>query len=161
MAVPQARAGNKWFTAHHYSLNSFPNSEQLQDLLKAVFVIAKGDGVISDSERHFFGGYLDAVGLPDSLHEFVQTYQGNDTLEHLLANSQAINDATKRVILYTAILVSGADGYADGEHAATLKAGAILGVSADVVNQLADQYRAEAKLAEARKALLFPHGQPW
>jgi len=160
MAVPHSRAGHKWFTQHHYGINTFPNDDHLEVLLKAVLVIAKGDGAISPEERNFFIGYLDAVGLPENRHNWPKDYQGDDRLEDLLAGSGALNDNTKRIILYTAILVSAVDGYHEGEHASVVKAGAILGVSEDVVNQIADQYRAEAKAFQQRNALLFANGRP-
>lgn len=46
------------------------------------------------------------------MHEWVKTYEGKDKLEDIIqTNSDAINDATKRCIIYTAMIVAGADGY--------------------------------------------------
>jgi len=142
-------------------MDRFPGNEHLIELLKAVFVCAGGDNVISEEERTFFFGYLDSVGLPESLHEFVKTYDGKDSLEELLSTSSAINEATKRVILYTAMLVAGADGFADAEREAVLRAGKILGVSDDVVLQIEAQYRKDVQNTADRVALLFPEGNPW
>jgi len=161
MSITLERQGPKWFNNWWYGMNSFPNNDHSHALLKAVFVIARGDGVISNAERAFFFGYLDAVGLPESLHDFVRNYEGTDRLEDLLAGAEYINDATKRAILYTAILVAGADGYAEGEREATRRAANILGVSEHVINELEAQFFAEEKLRASRIALLFPNGHPW
>lgn len=44
-------------------MDSFPNDKNLLDLIKAVFICAGGDGEVSQTERDFFFGYLDAVGI--------------------------------------------------------------------------------------------------
>jgi hypothetical protein len=61
--VQQARAGSRWVTSWIYGMESFPNDKNLLDLIKAVFICAGGDGQVSQTEREFFFGYLDAVGM--------------------------------------------------------------------------------------------------
>jgi len=128
---------------------------------RRVFICVRGDGVISDKERQFFLGYLDAVGAPESLHPLINTYQGTDKLEDLLKDAKAINENTKRAIVYTAIIVSGADGYAPGEHNEIVKMAGLLGVSAEVVKQIEDQYFEDQKQNEKRYQVLFPGTHPW
>ena len=42
----------------------------------------------------------------------MKTYEAKDALEDVMKeNPKAINEATKRCIIYTAMLVAGADGY--------------------------------------------------
>jgi hypothetical protein len=42
----------------------------------------------------------------------VKTYPAKETLDEVMkANPNAINDSTKRVIIYTAMIVAGSDGY--------------------------------------------------
>lgn len=129
--------------------------------MKAVFVCVKGDGVISQAERDFFFGYLDAVGIPESFHEFVRTYQGDDSLKDLLSESSGVSDVTKRVILYTAVIVSAADGYAEGEHAAIVKAAEALGLTEADVHEIEEQWKRDEANKQQRLKTLFPLGNPW
>jgi len=142
-------------------MDFFPSDEHTIELLKAVFICVRGDGEISDKERQFFLGYLDAVGAPESLHPLINTYQGTDTLEELLKDAKAINENTKRAIIYTAIIVSGADGYAPVEHDEIVKMAGIMGVSADVVKQIEEVYFEDQKANEKRYKVLFPGTHPW
>eukprot|EP00026_Physarum_polycephalum_P018196 Phypoly_transcript_19699.p1 GENE.Phypoly_transcript_19699~~Phypoly_transcript_19699.p1 ORF type:complete len:168 (+),score=35.36 Phypoly_transcript_19699:158-661(+) len=160
--VKPATAGSHWVTNWIYGMDSFPSDKNLLDLIKAVFICAGGDGEVSKTERDFFFGYLDAVGIPASLHEFVKTYPAKESLEDVMkANPSAINEATKRVIIYTAIIVAGSDGYADGEHTQIVKMAAKLGVDNSVVDQIRKQYEADQKLRQERISLLFPGEHPW
>eukprot|EP01100_Stratorugosa_tubuloviscum_P006823 TRINITY_DN289_c0_g4_i2.p1 TRINITY_DN289_c0_g4~~TRINITY_DN289_c0_g4_i2.p1 ORF type:complete len:169 (+),score=44.38 TRINITY_DN289_c0_g4_i2:113-619(+) len=158
----QQRIGAQWFAKWFYGMDGFPVRDHALELIKAVFIVAGGDGSISETERNFFLGYLDAVGLPDDLHEFFKTYPGNERLEDILANSQSIkDDSAKRSILYTAILVAGSDGYAQGEHDQVVKFGAILGLSAEDVAQVEALAEAEKKQGEERRRILFRGNNPW
>ena|SRR3990167_2401435 len=158
----QQRPGAHWFGKWFYGIDGFPVKEHALELIKAVFTVAGGDGSISDVERNFFLGYLDAVGLPEELHEFIKTYPGGEKLEDILANAQGIkDDSAKRSILYTAILVASADGYAAGEHDQVVKFAGILGVSAEDVAEIEALAEAERKQGEERRRILFRGNNPW
>ena len=60
--VQQERAGSRWLTNWFYGMNSFPSEKNTFALLQAVFICAAGDGQVSQEERDFAFGYLDAVG---------------------------------------------------------------------------------------------------
>ena len=158
----QERHGSRWLTNWLYGMDCFPSNDHVMSLLKAVFICAAGDGKISDEERNFAFGYLDAVGVPDSMHDFIKNYQGKeDKLEDLINNKDAINEQTKRCIIYTAIIVAGADGYDDKEHEVVVKMAGRLGVDGAIVNQIRDQYQTDMKEREKRINLLFPGEHPW
>jgi len=160
--VQQERAGSRWVTSWIYGMDSFPNDKDLLDLVKAVFICAKGDGEISKTERDFFFGYLDAIGVPESLHEWVKTYPATDSLDEVMkANPEAINESTKRLLVYVAMLVAGSDGYADSEHEQIVKMANKLGVDNEVVNQIRVQYETDLRVRKERVALLFPGDHPW
>jgi hypothetical protein len=80
--VKQATAGAQWVTSWIYGMDSFPNDKNLLDLIKAVFICAAGDGEVSKTERDFFFGYLDAVGMSVSMISFAQPLGFDPCAEH-------------------------------------------------------------------------------
>jgi len=160
--VQLASEGGRWLTHWFYGMDSFPNDAHLIDILKAVFVCAAGDGQISKEERDFALGYLTAImgGLPKPVHDLFSTYEGKDKLEDLV-KGDALTEGTKRPIIYTAMLIAGADGYAESEHNQIVKMGARLGLTEADVNAVRAQYEADKKMRDQRIAVLFPSTHPW
>jgi len=161
MATQQQRVGGRWLTKWLFGMDFFPSDEHVLELLKAVLICARGDGVISDVERNFFVGYLDAVGSPDAAIALAKTYEGKESLETLLKDCKAVNENTKSVIIYNAVMVSAADGYAAGEHDSIVKMAGILGISPESVKHIEDQYFEDVKANEKREKVLFAAGHPW
>jgi len=141
-------------------MNSFPADADAAELVKAVLVVAAGDGDISATEREFLVGYLHTVGVPQEVIALAGTYAGKDKIEDLKI-SPALSDSAKHVILYTAVLVAGSDGLADAEVAALVKIGAKIGLPESETQKVVAQYKKDLESNKARVAILFPVAHPW
>jgi len=137
-----------------------PFNEPFSSWGSHVIVVAAGDGDISAAEREFLIGYLHAVGVPQEIIALASTYAGKDKIEDLKI-SASLSDSTKHVILYTAVIVAGADGLADAEVAALVKIGAKLGLPETETQKVVHQYKTDLEANKARVAVLFPVAHPW
>ena len=127
--------------------------EQRQSYVFALFKIAAADGELSDAERQQFIEFAASAGAPaEHLEAFRQFDPDTVDMDTLLQSIKAIRPA--RALLYDAIKVSSADGYADKERAAIETAAQVLGVGLDVVRALEGVVAAEAAVRQTRVALL-------
>lgn len=127
-------------------------------LAKAIMIIAAGDGELSPPEWEALVGGFRAVQMPDSMLEELARFDPTDAnLEDYLEGDFKHLEAPARVMLYTAIWISRADGvYAEGERAMAAKAAKILGIDDDMLAALESHAEIEAATSAARAALLYP-----
>jgi uncharacterized tellurite resistance protein B-like protein len=127
-------------------------------LAKAIMIILAGDGELSPAEWAAFVGGFRAVQMPDAMLEELSRFDPhNAKLEEILKGDFKHVRSPARVMLYTAIWLSRADGhYADGERAMAAKAAKIMGIDDDILAALEHHAEIEAATSAARAALLYP-----
>lgn len=157
------RKGSLWVFNQILGFKSYPNVDDSETVGKAVLVCAKGDGVLDPAERDWQVGFFSALGAPESLLEKLETYEANDDLAELLANSSdRIKNLVQRDIVYQAIKASAAEGdYSEQEHEKICQMAQLLGVTSEVVEQLVELHKEEELLREKRIKLIFPNGSPY
>ncbi|NEO42037.1 MAG: hypothetical protein F6J90_39235 [Moorea sp. SIOASIH] len=157
------RLGNyryfRWIINELYGMKTIPAIEDVEAVMKAVLICAKGDGVLAPEERDWVVGRAAAYHNPK--YELAKTYEANEDLLDILNQASTIG-SDPRVIIYIAIQACAADGeYNSGEQAAVRKLAKYIGIEEDVVTQIEELYTEEAKIREKRIALLFPNGAPY
>lgn len=157
------RKGSLWVFNRILGFTTFPNVEDSETVNKAILVCAKGDGVLDPAERDWQLGFVSACGAPESLLKKLETYEANDDLAELLANSSdRIKNLVQRDIVYQAIKASAAEGdYSEQEHEKICQMAKLLGVTSEVVEQLVELHKEEEQLREKRIKLIFPNGSPY
>ena len=132
--------------------------EMQLNLAKAIMIIAAADGELSPPEWAALVGGFKAVQMPDAMLEELSRFDArNAKLEDYLSQDYRHLKAPARIMLYTAIWISRADGhYAVEERAMAKRAAKILGIDDDMLAALEGHAEVEAATAAARAALLFP-----
>jgi tellurite resistance protein len=127
-------------------------------LAKAIMIVASADGELSPAEWAAFVGGLRAAQMPEAMLEELARFDGRSAkLEDYLTGDYKHLVAPARLMLYTAIWVSRADGhYAPEERAMAARAAKIMGIDADLLAALESHAEIEAATAAARAALIFP-----
>jgi hypothetical protein len=107
------------------------------------------------------GGFR-SVQLPEAMLEELANFDpAQGRLEDYLQGDWKHLKAPSRVLLYTAIWFSHADGvYADGERAMAARAARILGIDDDMLAALEGLAEVEWATSAARAALLYPDMRP-
>jgi tellurite resistance protein len=152
--------GTRDFTLRMMYGTSLGNHEpemQLR-LAKAIMIIASADGELSPAEWAALVGGFRAAQMPDAMLDELARFDGRTAkLEDYLTGDYKHLQAPARVMLYTAIWISGADGhYAAEERAMAARAAKILGIDDDLLASLESHAEIEATAAAGRAALLFP-----
>lgn len=157
------RKGSLWVFNRILGFKTYPNIDDFETVGKAVLLCAQGDGVLEPAERDWQVGYFSALGVPASLLEKLDTYEANDDLAELLANSSdRIKNLVQRDIVYQAIKVAAADDdYSETEHEKICQMAKLLGVTSDVVDQLVELHKEEEQLRQKRIKLIYPNGSPY
>jgi tellurite resistance protein len=139
------------------TLGSHDPEMQLR-LAKAIMIIAAADGELSPAEWAALIGGFRAVQMPDSMLEELARFDPRSSkLEDYLSQDYKHLKAPARIMLYTAIWISRADGhFAAEERAMAARAAKILGIDGDMLAALEGLAEVEAATAAARAALLFP-----
>jgi tellurite resistance protein len=126
-------------------------------LAKAIMIIASADGELSPAEWAALVGGFRAAQMPDAMLDELARFDGRTAkLEEYLTGDYKHLTAPARVMLYTAIWISWADGYAAEERAMVARAAKILGIDDDLLAALESHAEIEATAAAGRAALLFP-----
>ncbi|HEY3815891.1 MAG TPA: hypothetical protein VGL81_01910 [Polyangiaceae bacterium] len=139
------------------SLGKLDAEMQLR-LAKAIMIIASADGELAPAEWAVLVGGFRAAQMPDAMLEELSRFEARGAkLEDYLTGDYKHLKAPGRVMLYTAIWISRADGrYAVEERAMAARAAKILGIDDDVLAALESHAEIEEVTAKARAALLFP-----
>ena len=167
MTTDYQKKGNLWVLNRILGFTIFPNGDDFDTdfevVAKAVLVCAKGDGVLDPAERNWQISFFSALGAPEYVLKKMETYEANDDLAELLANSSdRIKNLVQRDIVYQAIKASAADGdYSQEEHEKICTMAKLLGVTSDEVEQLVELHKEEEHLREKRIKLIFPNGIPY
>jgi tellurite resistance protein len=124
---------------------------------KAIKVIVAADGKVSDAEMDAFLDMAALFGLSDGqMSEFVEFDPKSTKLEDCLKGFG--DDAFARRMIYDAIKISSADGYAAEEREAVRKAAQIMGVDLAHVATLEGIVETEIAIGKMRTSLLASRG---
>ncbi|OJJ26187.1 hypothetical protein BI308_07225 [Roseofilum reptotaenium AO1-A] len=142
-----------------WSVNRDLTDEEGLDLLKALLVCSKGDGVISEAEREWALGLGACRKLSMSVIEAGRAYNGDENIADILSRSPIVAKA-KKASLYWAIKACSADGeYNEEEKVAIRKMAALMEVSEKAVDEIEGIIVEEQTLRERRNALVYD-GKP-
>ena len=135
-----------------------PDPELQLRFAKAIMIIAGADGEVSEREWAMLVGGFKAAQMPDTMLEELARFDWRKAkLEEYLTGDYKHLKAPARVMLYTAIWISRADGqYGPQERAMAKRAATIMGIDDDMLFALEGAAEVEAAAAAARAALLFP-----
>lgn len=119
---------------------------------KALMIIIGADGKISDAEMAAFLGAAELMGMPAGFREELRSFDFKN--EKLEVHLKGLGDGpTSRRMLYDAIKIAHADGYAAEEHRMAQRAAELLGVEPSVVTAIEGLVATEIALMSARGAL--------
>ena len=152
--------GLLWLFYQRYSFHKVPNDEEYNSYLKSLLICANGDGTLAPEERDWVVGFASAFGASDSLVEELKSYKADEDIEKIISSTPVAN-ASRRSLVYNAIMACSADGeYSDPERATITKMVAKLGISQDTVEQIERICLEEIELREKRVKLMYPEGAP-
>ncbi|MGK7901838.1 MAG: TerB family tellurite resistance protein [Hormoscilla sp.] len=153
--------GSLWAYSNLYGVKTVPPDADYKTFAKAVLICAKGDGVLAPEERNWFLGRAACYGDREA-YEFAKTYQADEDLLEVLAQSSMVDKNLRRIIIYVAIQTCSADGeYHPDERAKIHQMAKYLGIEENVVSQIEEFCMEEAKMREKRIGLMFPEGIPF
>ena len=128
--------------------------ERVARQARALMIIIGADGRISDPEKQAFLELARLLGATDGL---IAELRGFDYLHERLEDYLDATDQTSaRRLLYDAISIAHADGYAEAEREAARQAAKILAVDASALTAIEALVEMECSLRHARAALLSP-----
>ncbi len=155
--------GVRWINEEFYGFTQPVPPETDRNYFKALFIVANGDGVITEKERKWIVGFAAAQGASPAVIDELQKYSGNDDLNSLLSADPTLDPKyTARPLIRDAILAASADDeYSSAERETVLKLAKQLGVSEDVVSQIEQSVTQVKKLRQQEIELLFPEGKPY
>lgn len=155
------KLGSSWIMNWFFGFNQIPTDEDSCIYMKSVLCCAKADGVLSKQEKDWALGFCASWGVADWVIEELKTYEGDEAIEEVIARSPQVSMA-QRDILLTAIWVCAADGESHEQEKAKIRQMAsILGVKAEIVDQLEQLQQEESALQQKRIKLLYPDKSPY
>lgn len=144
-----------------WSSDSYLSDEQGLDLLKALLVCTKGDGVISEGEREWALGFAACREMPMSVIEEGRAYDANEDIADILSRNPIVQKGKKGVI-YWAIKACCADNeYHEQEKAAIRKMAGLMEISQKVVEEIEEVIVEEHKLRDKLNALVYDGKVLW
>ena len=153
--------GSLWAYSNLYGVKTLPSDADYKTFAKAVLICAKGDGTLTQEERNWFLGRAACYGNQEA-YEFAKTYQADEDLLEVLAQSPIVDKNLRRIIIYVAIQTCAADGtFHPDERAKVLQMAKHLAIEEDIVNKIEALCLKETKLREKRVSLMFPEGIPF
>ncbi|MQY06807.1 tellurite resistance TerB family protein [Actinomadura macrotermitis] len=148
--------GSAWLLRKDWSFETEPTVHDKEQYGKALLTCAAGGGEISQEQREWVKGYFAAFGSPQELIETLDAYDGQESLESILSQSEAAT-ACSRVLIYDAIRACSTDGKLEpGELARIRKANRLLGHDDQVVDDWVEYYQEEVRMQERRTKLMWP-----
>ncbi|WP_445250392.1 hypothetical protein, partial [Microcoleus sp. OTE_8_concoct_300] len=121
--------GLLWLFYQRYTFRKLPNHEEYNSYIKSLLICANGDGTLAPEERDWVVGFACSLCAPDSLVEELKSYKADEDIEKMISNTPIAN-ASRRFLVYDAIMACSADGeYSDPERATITKMAAKLGIS--------------------------------
>jgi len=151
-----------WLFREHCGFKSIPPPMDTLGFGKLMLSCANGDGRITDSERAWVLGFLDAFGTAESVLETLRTYDGKEDVVAIIAASPTVKLSATSA-LYEAVRACSADGELHQDEIATLqRAAKAMGLeSPTVVRELIDLYHDEQHLRAKRLRHVYPDGIPF
>lgn len=121
---------------------------------RAVLTIAGADGELSPREMGFLLGFARAAGAPPQALEAFRTFAYRHA--HIEDFLDAQTRPLAKVILYQAIRVARADGFAEKERAMAVRGAKKLGLDASIVPQIEALLALEDGVRAARLSIMTP-----
>jgi hypothetical protein len=154
------RNGGHFMEEVYGAVYGIPN-EVMEVYGRILLAIADGDGTVSPEELHYFNGRAKALGIPDDIVAKWKAEYPQANLEQDVATLRKYIQGPPLSILYDAIKIASADGYADGEKKMVRRAAAACDVSEATVRQLENLVALEDAARALRVTLLFPEPTPF
>ncbi|MER7826258.1 hypothetical protein ABTX85_27275 [Streptomyces sp. NPDC096097] len=151
--------GPEWLFKHEWGFGAKGSDADFDAYMKSLLICCKGDGTISDEERHWVLGYCAALGGDPALIQELTTYSADDDITEMITGGEVAN-ASRGALVFDAIRACDADGtLPEAELAAIRKLAELLGVG-ELVDQAHAMHKQEKAARDARNALLYPNGTP-
>ncbi|MCX6023799.1 MAG: hypothetical protein NTZ05_19145 [Chloroflexi bacterium] len=152
-----------WMFNDIWGFDKRPPGEGNLPFGKAMLICAKGDGVLTQSERDWVLGYGAALDFSDAEIEELRNYQADEDIRDVLASSKLTSRSdVKLAAIFEAARASNADGdLAEAEIAVIVRMGSLLGVEEATVREVIGVYLAEVEAKAKRRKLIFPNGKPF
>ncbi|MGI5170951.1 hypothetical protein ACQEU3_42035 [Spirillospora sp. CA-253888] len=148
--------GALWLLKKDWEFDAEPTLQDKEQYGKALLTCAAGDGEISPEERNWVKGYFAAFGTPEELIRTLDAYDGSESLESILAQSEAAKNCS-RALIYDAIRACSAAGGLSPEQLTTLReANRLLGHDDGLVDQWLEFHEEEERLRQRRTQLIWP-----
>jgi uncharacterized membrane protein YebE (DUF533 family) len=155
--------GAEWLFQKDWAFDGRPTAYDQEQYARALMICAAGDGTVSRKERDWVKGYFAAFGAGQELVDLLETYDGKDSLESVLAGSPAVA-ASSRALVHDAIRACSADGDLHPDELADIrKMNTLLGHEDDLVDRWREHYREEERLRQRRADLIWtdPASRPY
>jgi len=146
---------NTAFAEYRYgAVPENPSAERTMRYGKALMIILGADGQISDAEMSEFMKLGKLMGATEEALAEVRNFDFRKArLEEYLEGLK--DDAHARRMLFDAIMIASADGYAAEERQSAAKAAKMLGVDSAVLVAIEGAVAMELALRDMRRRLLF------
>jgi uncharacterized membrane protein YebE (DUF533 family) len=155
--------GTVWLFKRYWAFDTKPSAHDQEQYARALMICAAGDGVISREERDWVKGYFAAFGASQELVDLLETYDGQDSLESVLEQSDAVA-ASARALVGDAIRACAADGELHPDELASIRRmNGLLGQDPELVNRWLDYHWDEERLLRRRAEVIWadPEAKPY
>ncbi len=151
----------RFFLQQFVGFSMIPEDHVQEIYAKALLICAKGDGVLHDDERAWVRGYFASTGAPDHVLALIETYQGDDDINDVLALDERTARMAARNIVFDALRVCAADDELSSRERDTIfGVGVKMGLTHREVEQVEAAYRVYTAALENKMTVLFPHEAP-
>ena len=132
-----------------------------ETFLKSLLVCANGDGRLTPEERTWVLGRAAVAGAPDALLAELEAYPADENINEVVARTLSTDNSRRAVVYFAIKAASSDDRYVGQEREKIRSVAAAMGISAEVVGQIEQQVKQEARLKQQRIELCFPDGNPF
>lgn len=155
-------AGGLWLLREMWGFPQGVPEDQRLEYLRTIMACARGDGVLSPTEKSWVIGYGAACGAHQATVDALEAYDGNEDPIAILERNMPIAKSWGRVAIFDAIRAASADhDYADAERATIRRVARKLDIDDATVTAIEDVFRREQELKSHRIAVMFGEQIPY
>lgn len=151
----------RFFFQQFVGFSMVPEEHVQEIYAKAMLMCASGDGTLHDDERAWVRGYFANTGASAKVMDLIETYEGNEDINEVLALDERTAKMASRNLVLDALRVCEADGELQEKERETIyKVGVKMGLTRREVGAVEAAYRVYTAALENKMMALFPQEAP-
>lgn len=151
----------RFFFQQFVGFHMVPEEHVQEIYAKALLMCAGGDGELHEAERAWVRGYFANTGASAEVMELIETYQGDEDINDVLALDERTAQMAARNLVFDALRVCESDGALTPEERDTIHMmGQKMGLMPREIEQVEAAYQVYTAAFVNKMAVLFPQEAP-